>query len=59
MGLRPVLTQTGEPAWFAMTAWEAVFCLQQPCSRLLLTRPRNGDDEFAVFFGDKVFALAG
>jgi hypothetical protein len=25
----------------------------------LFTRPRNGDDELAVFLGDEVFALAG
>ena len=26
---------------------------------ILFTGPRNGDNEFAVFLGDKVFALAG
>jgi hypothetical protein len=26
---------------------------------ILFARPRNGDNEFAVFLGDKVFALAG
>lgn len=26
---------------------------------VLFTRPRNGDNEFAVFLGDKAFALAG
>src|SRR4029453_514632 len=26
---------------------------------ILFTRPRNGNNEFAVFLGDEVFALAG
>ena len=35
------------------------FSSRAAVTETLFTRPRNGDNEFAVFLGDKVFALAG